>query len=80
MKNKIVDLETLRKKCIPAGEKPEPGFYTMAEYVEAWGISESRTHTLLKRAVQAGAMEKKMFKVMSSGNQLRLMSHFKDIS
>jgi len=80
MKPKIIDLETLRKKIIPEGEKPEPGFYTLAQYVEAWDLSESRTHTLLKRAVQAGAMEKKLFKVMSGGNQLRYVAHFKDIA
>lgn len=74
---KMISLDEMRKKMIPNGEKIPEGFYTMKEYAVVWKISHCRVDVLIKRAVEEGIMEKKLFKIPTDNGGLRSVNHFK---
>jgi len=60
-------LDELRKKLDPPETVPK-GWKTSQQWAEEWGLAQASAQKMLQRAVHAGVMEKKMFRVYA-GNR-----------
>lgn len=56
-------------------QKPDKGFLTIAGWGKKWGYAHVQTSRLVAIAVKAGLLERRDFRICTSG-RVRLMAHY----
>jgi hypothetical protein len=64
-------LAEIHKTAQPA----DKGFYMTSYWCKRWNLTDAQTLVYLRKAIDAGILEKRMFRVVTH-NRLQLMAHY----
>lgn len=56
-------------------QKPDKGFLTIQQWAERWGYKNVQAGRIILRAVKAGILERRNFRVCTKG-RVRVMGHY----
>ena len=70
-------LSFIDKRCGNLPEQVPPGWYSVFTLAKEWNLSEQHTGKRLQSAVREGLMEKKSFRIATSGTAVRPVAHYR---
>jgi hypothetical protein len=64
-------LAEIHKTAQPA----DKGFYMTSYWCKRWNLTDAQTLTYIRKAIETGILEKRMFRVITHG-RLQMMAHY----
>jgi hypothetical protein len=72
-------LRRIRNELLQKTEQPTEGWKTAKQWMGEWGLHQSQTTRLLQRAVDAGIMEVRPFRMPCSNRSSYPIPHYREI-